>query len=106
MDTHEILDRRNALSGNLSMEQELKFIDYINRKLAEGALKNTRYRRVRVERISLDRELNYRSKLDRRPELLAELRDYGIMKWRRFLKARTAKLEEHNALLQESRLSV
>ena len=35
-ETHEILDRRNALSGNLSMEQELKFIEMINRAIADG----------------------------------------------------------------------
>jgi NTE family protein len=105
-DTHEILDRRNALSGNLSMEQELGFIDHVNRKLAEGSLVGSRYRRVRVERISLDRELNYRSKLDRRPDFLAELRDYGIMKWRRFVKERQAKAEDTDARARESRASV
>ncbi|HVZ89685.1 MAG TPA: patatin-like phospholipase family protein [Polyangia bacterium] len=105
-DTHEILDRRNALSGNLSMEQELKFIDTINRALADGTFSDPRYRRIRVARISLDRELNYRSKLDRRPELLAELRDYGIMKWKRFIKERQAWMDDTNAVMKESRLSV
>lgn len=105
-DTHEILDRRNALSGNLSMEQELSFIDSINRALADGVLQGSKYRRIQVARIALDRELNYRSKLDRRPEWLAELRDYGQMKWRRFVKERKARLDDTNALIRESRLSV
>ena len=39
-ETHEILDRRNALSGNLSMEQELAFIDTLNRAIASGGLKD------------------------------------------------------------------
>jgi NTE family protein len=97
--THEILDRRNALSGNLSMEQELQFIDSINRALAEGRLTDPRYRRIHVARISLDRELNYRSKLDRRPELVDELRDYGQMKWRRFVKERESRKDEKKALI-------
>ncbi len=105
-DTHEILDRRNALSGNLSMEQELKFIDTINRALADKKINDSRYRRVRVMRISLDRELSYLSKLDRRPELLAELRDYGIMKWRRFVKERDAWKDDTQALRAETHVSV
>jgi NTE family protein len=101
-ETHEILDRRNALSGNLSMEQELKFIDTINRALAERKIHDSKYRRIRTARISLDRELNYRSKLDRSPELLAELRDYGIMKWKRFVKERNAWMDDTRALRMES----
>ncbi|HLK92083.1 MAG TPA: patatin-like phospholipase family protein [Polyangia bacterium] len=105
-DTHEILDRRNALSGNLSMEQELGFIESINRAIADKKLVDSKYRRIRVARISLDRELNYRSKLDRNPELLGELRDYGIMKWRRFLKERQAWIDDTRALQQELQMSV
>jgi len=87
-ETHEILDRRNSLSGNLSMEQELKFIQVINTAIAKGRLTDTKYRPIRVSRIALDRELSYRSKVDRRPELLEELREYGRTKWRWFLKER------------------
>jgi NTE family protein len=92
-ETHEILDRRNDLSGNLSMEQELKFIEVINRAIAQGKLTNSEYRPIRVGRISLDRELDYRSKLDRRPELLEELREYGHAKWRWFRKDRQVRAE-------------
>ena len=105
-DTHEILDRRNALSGNLSMEQELKFIETINRALTQGRLNDPKFRRISVSRIELDRELEYRSKLDRRPELLGELRAYGQMKWRRFVKEREARFDERSAFVQESRQSV
>jgi NTE family protein len=106
-ETHEILDRRNALAGNLSMEQELKFIDTINRALAERKIQDSKYRRIRVSRICLDRELNYRSKLDRSPQLVGELRDYGIMKWKRFVKERTAWMDDTRALrLESQQLSV
>ncbi len=90
-ETHEILDRRNALSGNLSMEQELGFIQSINRAIARGELKNTRFRPIRISRIALDRDLDSRTKLDRRPGLLEELREHGRTKWRWFVKEREAK---------------
>jgi hypothetical protein len=94
IETHEILDRRNALSGNLSMEQELIFIEMLNRGIARGRINDADLRPMRVSRISMDRELNYRSKLDRRPEHLAELREFGRTKWRWFLKERDTRVEQ------------
>jgi NTE family protein len=93
METHEILDRRNELSGNLSMEQELTFIDMLNRAIANGTLKDPRYRPIAVSRIALERDLNYRSKLDRRSELLEELRELGRTKVRWFLRERAARFQ-------------
>jgi NTE family protein len=90
-ETHEIVDRRNELAGNLSMVQELAFIDAINRGLARGVIIDPRYRPIEVSRIMLDRDLDYRSKLDRRPELINELMEYGKMKWRWFLEDRLRK---------------
>lgn len=87
----EIQDRRNELAGNLSMEQELGFIEMINRGLAEGRLSDRVYHPIHVGRIPLDRSLGYRSKLDRRPELLRELREYGKAKSRWFLKERESR---------------
>lgn len=87
-ETHQILDRRNALSGNLSMEQELKFIERLNQGLASGAIDREKYRPIRVSRVALERELGYRSKMDRRPAFLDELREFGRTKARWFLKER------------------
>ena len=87
-ETHEILDRRNELAGNLSMEQELTFIAMINRAIANGALTDPRFRPIRVARIPLDWDLGYRTKLDRRRELLHDLREFGRTKVRWFLKDR------------------
>ncbi len=89
-ETHEILDRRNALSGNLSMEQELGFIETLNRAIRQGRLADSKFHPIEVTRIPLDRELSYRSKMDRRPEFLDELREYGKTKCRWFLKERLA----------------
>jgi len=93
-ETHEILDRRNALAGNLSMEQELLFIEMLNRGIARGRITDPDLRPMRVSRISMDRELNYRSKLDRRPEHLEELREFGRTKWRWFFKERETRVEQ------------
>jgi hypothetical protein len=90
-ETHEILDRRNALAGNLSMEQELRFIEVINRAIAAGTITNSKYRRISIGRISLDSDLGYRSKMDRRPQLLEELRAFGKTKCRLFLKERESR---------------
>jgi len=89
---HEIADRRNQLAGNLSMEQELRFLEVMNRVIAEGKLSHSSYRPVRVGRIALDRDLGYQSKLDRRAELLNDLRDYGKVKGRHFLKERESRI--------------
>ena len=93
-ETHEILDRRNALAGNLSMEQELIFIEEINRGIARGRINDPNLRPMRVSRISMDRELGYRSKLDRRQDLLEELREFGRTKWRWFLKERETRIDQ------------
>jgi NTE family protein len=90
-ETHEILDRRNALSGNLSLEQEINFIEMNNRAIAEGRLPKPKFRPIHIARVPLDRELGYRSKLDRRPEFLRDLKEYGKTKARWFLQERESK---------------
>jgi NTE family protein len=90
-ETHEILDRRNELAGNLSLEQELRFIEGINRAIAQGRLKDPAYGPIHVARIPLDRDLGYRSKLDRRPEFLCDLMEYGKTKSRWFLQERESR---------------
>jgi NTE family protein len=87
-ETHEILNRRNELAGNLSLMQELAIIDAINRAIERGAMTDPRYKLVQVERIYLDRALHYRTKLDRRPEFIRELMQYGQNKWRTFARER------------------
>jgi NTE family protein len=101
-ETHEIIDRRNALSGNLSMEQELNFIERLNKAVASGKID---YRPIKVSRISLDRELGYRSKLDRRPEFLEELREFGNTKARWFLRERASASTGAFAPVREDRLA-
>jgi NTE family protein len=91
-ETHEILDRRNELSGNLSMEQELRFIEVINQGISRGIFKDSPFRPIRVQRIAMDRAMSYRSKIDRRADLLEELRIFGQTKCRVFLRERESRL--------------
>jgi NTE family protein len=101
-ETHEILDRRNALAGNLSMEQELGFIESINRAIAQGKLSDKEFRPIHISRISLDREMPHQSKVDRRPAFLEELRELGRTKCRWFLKDRA----QARAMTRESQPSM
>ena len=69
----EIADRRNELSGNLSLHQELHFIEKIDQLLEEGALApDGKYRTIVVRVIELSRSrlsggLGPASKLNRDP---------------------------------------
>ena len=81
----EIADRRNELSGNLSLIQELYFIQKINELVRTGALAGTKYREIAVETIALDRDLDSSSKLDRSPDFLADLMALGEQQAEAFL---------------------
>lgn len=95
--THEIMDRRNALSGNLSLEQEISFIEMLDQAISEGRYKDPYMHPIRITRIALDRGLGYRSKLSRRPGLLDELEQYGRTKCRMFLEERDARIKQRDS---------
>jgi NTE family protein len=84
----EIVDRRNELSGNLSLGQELYFIERINQLLAEHAALRARYKPITVRVVELGlKELDYPSKLDRRAALIERLIANGKMRARLFFSA-------------------
>jgi NTE family protein len=89
----EIADRRNELAGNLSLYQELHFIEEINRLLDQGLLApEGPYQHVVVRIIELSRTRSSRlwgpaSKLDRDPAFLRELIDQGRAQAGEFLTA-------------------
>lgn len=75
---NEIADRRNELAGNLSLYQELHFIEKIDRMLEEGVLLDARYRPVAVRIIEKSRSEKSRrmgtvSKMNRDPAFLRGL---------------------------------
>jgi NTE family protein len=57
----EIRDRRNELTGNLSLNQELRFVERVNEWIADGDLVGDEYSHTGIERIALDEELDYSS---------------------------------------------
>jgi NTE family protein len=88
----DIEDRRNELSGNLSLYQELAFIEKIDELLAEGVIVGDRYKQVMVRVIELPADQLRRvrgpaSKLNREPEFLDALIELGHAQAERFLRA-------------------
>lgn len=73
----EIRDRRNELSGNLSLNQEVDFIEKINDFVRNGHFSNGPYKEIDVKRVRMERDLPYASKLDRNPEFIDEMMAYG-----------------------------
>jgi NTE family protein len=72
----EIVDRRNELSGNLSLDQELYFIGKVNEWVSRGCLAEP-YRTITVKEIPLRDDLDLASKLDRDPHLIKRLMEEG-----------------------------
>jgi NTE family protein len=89
----EIADRRNELAGNLSLHQELGFIEKVDQLLEEGRLAaDGRYQQIVVRLIELSRPprsraLGTASKLNRDPAFIAELLAHGRARAEEFLAA-------------------
>lgn len=84
----EIADRRNELSGNLSLHQELYFIEKISQLLDEGLLtRESGYKPVAVRVIELSRALDATSKLNRDPSFIRGLIAHGEAQADEFLAA-------------------
>jgi NTE family protein len=89
----EIADRRNELSGNLSLYQELDFIEKIDQMLEEGNLlpggkyKQIVVRVIELSRSRLSRSLGTASKLNRDPHFIRELISHGELRAGEFLAA-------------------
>ncbi len=73
----EIVDRRNELSGNLSLGQELYFVEKINELLAKHSDLATRYKPIGIRVVELDLVLDYTSKFDRSGPLIERLLEHG-----------------------------
>jgi NTE family protein len=89
----EIADRRNELAGNLSLHQELGFIEKVDQLLDQGRLAaDGRYQQITVRLIELtrprrSRALGSASKLDRDPAFIGELIAHGEARAGEFLAA-------------------
>jgi NTE family protein len=89
----EIVDRRNELSGNLSLYQELHSIEKIDQLLEEGLLSpDGKYKQIVVRVIELSRSrfsrsLGTASKLNRDPRFIEDLMSHGEARAEEFLAA-------------------
>lgn len=79
-------NRRNELSGNLSMNAEVRFIERINSWVEKGFLPD-RYTHTQIRRIRFpkSRKLDWRTKLDRDPQFLDQLVSDGEKQAETFL---------------------
>ncbi|WP_436925063.1 patatin-like phospholipase family protein [Halosimplex amylolyticum] len=80
-----IADRRNELSGNISLNQELGFIEQVNEWVEAGKLPAGEFQRTDVRRIDMGKQYHSATKVDRDPEFLGELRELGRRRAREFL---------------------
>ena len=71
----EILNRRGEMSGNLSLHQEIDFLNEIKGLLSY--LPEEHYKRIEVRKIEMVRELDAASKMDRSPSFVDEMFAYG-----------------------------
>ena len=80
----DILDRRNELSGNLSLNQEIDFINTVNKWTKY--LPPEKYKPVQVNKIEMLKEdLDTASKLDRSPTFILDMMAYGEKQADKFL---------------------
>ncbi len=68
----EIMNRRNELAGNISLNQELRFIERINEWIENGHFDHPEYTMTTIRRIELS-GYDSSTKLDRDPAFIAEL---------------------------------
>jgi NTE family protein len=78
----DIVDRRNELGGNVSLNKELDMIETVNGMIADGHLRGGDYRHITVRIVGLEEkagslDLSYASKFDRSPGFLRDLFDHG-----------------------------
>ena len=80
-----IADRRNELSGNISLNQELNFIEQVNEWIEDGKLDDEEFQRTDIRRINMGKRFHCSTKVDRDPEFLTELRELGKQRATEFL---------------------
>jgi NTE family protein len=73
----EIADRRNELSGNISLNQELGFIERINEWVETGKLPADEFSQTSIHRIEMDKRFHCSTKIDRDPAFIEELIGIG-----------------------------
>ncbi|MFT4882396.1 MAG: NTE family protein [Salinirussus sp.] len=75
--TLEINDRRNELSGNISLNQELGFIERVNDWVETGKLPADEFTHTEIRRIEMGQRYDSATKVDRDPDFIGELMESG-----------------------------
>jgi NTE family protein len=73
----EIADRRNELSGNISLNQELRTVERVNDWIDEGHLPESDFTRTTIKRVVMGDTYHCSTKLDRSPSFLSTLIERG-----------------------------
>ncbi|CCQ32286.1 Patatin protein [Halorhabdus tiamatea SARL4B] len=84
----EIADRRNELSGNISLNQELGFIEQINDWVEDGKLPAEEFSKTDIHRIDMGERFHCSTKIDRDPAFIDKLIDLGNQRCEQFLRER------------------
>jgi NTE family protein len=84
-----IADRRNELSGNISLNQELGFIERVNKWVEDGELSDDEFIKTDIHRIQMGERFHCSTKLDRSPDFIEELMELGDTRAGEFLADRT-----------------
>lgn len=72
-----IADRRRELSGDISLTEQIDFVDQVTEWVEEGFLPRKEYKPVTIRPIQLSKNLPLRSRVDRDPDLIWDLYDSG-----------------------------
>jgi NTE family protein len=73
----EVADRRNELSGNISLNQELRFIERVNDWVDSGKLPDDEFTHTTIRRIEMGERFRSATKFDRDPAFIEELMTLG-----------------------------
>jgi len=84
----EIADRRNELSGNISLNQEVKFIERVNDWIDDGHLPADQFTHTDIYRIQMDQRFDSATKVDRDRAFIEELLATGRERATAFLDER------------------
>jgi len=80
-----IADRRNELSGNISLNQELAFIEQVNEWIEAGYLPESEFAHTDIHRIQMGERFHCSTKVDRDRAFLNELIELGHERASEFL---------------------
>ena len=83
----QISDRRNELTGNLSLNEELAFVDKINEIARKYPAVAADYHPITIRKVTLDLDLDYASKFDRGIIHIRRLMDHGKRKAHEFFQS-------------------